>query len=144
MKVEWGPGYKRLLAACEHILHSLHTPGGPKPSRHKHCPGTSQNPPTSAEKNNKTVIIIKPSNKQLLSSLSLHCGGAWYISAFGRMPTITVLSTQLTASSCQYALITQDSSPAFIALTLKWSSAVPSNWMTTCPTYRWKETGSLY
>ena len=56
----------------------------------------------------------------------------------------TVLNVQLTASSCWYALITQVSSPAFIALTLKWSRAVPSNWMTTCPTYRWRETGSVF
>ena len=52
---KWSGGLgTRLLATCEHLLHSLHTPGGPKPSRHKHCPGTSQNPPTSAEKKQKT------------------------------------------------------------------------------------------
>ena len=69
------------VAACEHILHSLHTPRGPKPSWHKHCPGTSQNPPTSAEKN-KTNKNIKPITQQLLSSQSLYCGGAWYISVW--------------------------------------------------------------
>ena len=139
----------RLLATCERLLHSLHTPGGPKPSWHKHCPGTSQNPPTSAEKKQKTKqkwLISDLATQQLLSSQSLHCGVDG-IPPFGRMPTLSYhhcINTQLTASSCWYALITQVSSPAFVALTLKWSRTVPSNWMTTCPTYRWRETGSVF
>ena len=73
--------------------------------------------------------------------------GVHGIPPFGRMPTLSYhhcINTQLTASSCWYALITQVSSPAFVALTLKWSRTVPSNWMTTCPTYRWRETGSVF